>query len=413
MKSKKKKNKLSILIVYTKSIAGMQGIELAMLFCHAGFSVKTILVDNAEEHISSELLKEVTEHAPWSNSHKPNWVKADIKYPVCIVIEPSKEFQGMILAENDGIAMAHSEPRKDDSNSLIATAPQCYALQQPPQSRSARQLPQSSIGGASDGITTKIVEYIKEHCKTIKILQKKDLAKQTVVSNVNKQIIAIPDNPLHLRKLFEKLLTETIALTAAKALDREITYHFEGDFSKIDYVKDLEKAFAEGGIQTNNGIATAHAEPRNDDIINGIAMAPHCGAMQPPLPTVFDCQPLQSLASSNPASPPFVGQHLCDSSPNSLRFGGASEFEKDASASTFEGASRVIISNGKKEIEVVLEADESEIKPTKNRIYVSKHKNGLLLIDSIETRLLPDFSCQSCYSRLVSYLKTELTRLDY
>ena len=129
MKSKKKKNKLSILIVYTKSIAGMQGIELAMLFCHAGFSVKTILVDNAKEHISSELLKEVTEHAPWSSSHKPNWVKADIKYPVCIVIEPSKDFQGMILAENDGIAMAHSEPRKDDSNSLIATAPQCFAVE--------------------------------------------------------------------------------------------------------------------------------------------------------------------------------------------------------------------------------------------------------------------------------------------
>ena len=76
------------------------------------------------------------------------------------------------------------------------------------------------------------------------------------------------------------------------------------------------------------------------------------------------------------------------------------------------GASRIIFSNGQKEIEIVLEADEAEIEPTKNRIYVSKHKNGLLLIDSIETRLLPDFSCQSCYSRLVSYVKVESTRLD-
>lgn len=75
LKSKKKKNKQNILIAYNKGIASIQGIELAMLFCHAGFSVKTILFDNAEEYISRELLKEVTEHAPWSNSHKPSWVK--------------------------------------------------------------------------------------------------------------------------------------------------------------------------------------------------------------------------------------------------------------------------------------------------------------------------------------------------
>ena len=87
MKSKKKKNKQNILIAYNKSIASMQGIELAMLFCHAGFSVKTILLDGAEEQISSELLKEITGHAPWSKLHKPNWVKAEIKYPVGIVFD--------------------------------------------------------------------------------------------------------------------------------------------------------------------------------------------------------------------------------------------------------------------------------------------------------------------------------------
>ena len=87
LKSKKKKNKQNILIAYNKSIASMQGIELAMLFCHAGFSVKTILLDGAEEQISSELLKEITGHAPWSKLHKPNWVKADIKYPVAVIFD--------------------------------------------------------------------------------------------------------------------------------------------------------------------------------------------------------------------------------------------------------------------------------------------------------------------------------------
>ena len=198
---------------------------------------------------------------------------------------------------------------------------------------------------------------------------------------------------MNLRSLFEKILSESVALTAAKALDGEITYRFEGDFSKIDYVKDLEKAFAEAGIEeykkdslekiplnpplpngvkdsdsekneNNNWIATASANPRNDDVV---AVAPHC--IRNAAPSVF-----------------------CFAKDSSPINGGASP---------------------RKEIEIVFEADEAEIQPTKNRIYVSKHKNGLLLIDSIETRLLPHFSCQSCYSRLVNYLKVELTRLDY
>ena len=339
----------------------MQGIELAMLFCHAGFSVKTILFDGAEEQISSELLKEITGHAPWSKLHKPNWVKAEIKYPVGVIFDEKIPLNPPLT---NGVE--EKKPEKDDNNNEIAT----------PTAR-------------NDAI---FVEYIKEHCGFIKILLNKKSALNQDSYNIKKQLILLPDNPLNLRSLFEKILSEAVALTAAKALDGGISYCFEGDFSKIDYMKDLEKAFAEAGVETNSEIATAHAEPRNDDINNGIATAPHCSAMQPP----------QSRSA----------RQLPQSS-----IGGASEFEKEASASAFAGASddvaKLIISNGKKEIEIVLEADETEIEPTKNRIYVSKHKNGLLLIDSIETRLLPDFSCQSCFSRLVSYLKTELTRLDY
>ncbi len=362
----------------------MQGIELAMLFCHAGFSVKTILSDGAEEQISSELLKEITGHAPWSKLHKPNWVKADIKYAVGVIfgetiplnLPLTKGVEEKTTQSQHCSAMQPPLPTVFDCQPLQSLASPNPAS--PPfvgqhlrDNSATRSHPVARLhtavhggsptihGGASKCVNDDIFEeYIKEHCGFIKVLLNKESALNQDSDDIKKQIILLPDNPLNLRRLFEKILSETFTLTAAKALDGGITYRFEGDFSKIDYVKDLEKAFAEGGIDSNDGI-TAPINKRNKT------------------PSIE-----LSLASS----------------PNSLRFG---------------GASRLIISNGEKEIEVVLEADKAEIEPTKNRIYVSKHKNGLLLIDSIETRLLPDFSCQSCYSRLVNYIKVELTRLDY
>jgi hypothetical protein len=226
-------------------------------------------------------------------------------------------------------------------------------------------------GGASKCVNDDIFEeYIKEHCGFIKILLNKESALNQDLGDNKKQVILLPDNPLNLRRLFEKILSETFTLTAAKALDGGITYRFEGDFSKIDYVKDLEKAFAEAGME----VTALHSQ---------------CNPISHRL---LRNQPLQSALPT--ASPLRGAASLADGSTASM------------------GASRIIFSNGQKEIEIVLEADEAKIEPTKNRIYVSKHKNGLLLIDSIETRLLPDFSCQSCYSRLVSYVKVELTRLD-
>ena len=323
MKSKKKKNKQNILIAYNKSIASMQGIELAMLFCHAGFSVKTILLDGAEEQISSELLKEITGHAPWSKSHKPNWVKAEINYPVGIVFEPTEE-----ILKTPSVTALHSQ-----------CSPLRLAMQSTsPNQRFGEDLHDSSLAsrGASEHCNDDIfAEYIKEHCGFIKFLVNKESSLNKQSEDIKEQIIILPDNPLNLRSLFERILSESVALTAAKALDGGINYCFEGDFSKIDYVKDLEKAFAEAGME----IATASVKPRNDEEV-------------------------------------------------------------------------AVVSSRNKRIEIVFEASEAEIEPTKNRMYVSKHKNGLLLIDSIETRLLPDFSCQSCYSRLVNYLKVELTRLD-
>ena len=185
----------------------MQGIELAMLFCHAGFSVKTILLDNSENHISSELIKELTEHSSWSNSYKPKWVKADIVYSLGIIIEPSEEFQGMVLTSGE-----------------------------------------TSYEG-DDG---KFVTYIKDHCKRIKILQKEEQIERSFSNDVKKQIIAIPNNHLKLRKLFEKILAETAALVATRALDGKINYCLRGDFTKIGYFDKMLKAFADSDIEESD-----------------------------------------------------------------------------------------------------------------------------------------------------------------
>ena len=353
----------------------MQGIELAMLFCHAGFSVKTILLDGADEQISSELLKEITGHAPWSNLHKPNWVKAEIKYSVGVIFDGKIPLNPPLrLADILSLAcippslavitkgVEDSDSKNNVNNNWIAT-PSARNDEYDKVIATAHSEPRN--GGS-------FAEYINDHCEFLKILVDKESSLNHNSDDVKKQIIDLPDNPLNLRRLFEKILSETVALTAAKAFDGRITYSFEGDFSKIDYVKDLVRTFAEAGVETNSGIATVPTAYGSQPL-----QPPHCSAMQPP----------QSRSA----------RQLPQSS-----IGGASD-----------DVSKLIISNGKKEIEVVLEANETAIEPTKNRIYVSRHKNGLLLIDSIETRLLPDFSCHSCYSRLVNYIKVELTRLDY
>ena len=339
----------------------MQSIELAMLFSHAGFNVNSILLDNAEKHISSELLKEVTEHSPWSNTHKPNWVKADIKYPVCVIIEPSVEFQEMVLAENSGEA---SSARNGDN----------YA------------------------------SYIKSHCNFIKILQREEMASHSISNDLNKQIITLPNNPLKLRSLFEKLLSETVTLTAAKALDGNITYSFEGDFSKIDYVKELEKAFAEGGIEK---ISINY--PLRNEMLQKYCKEDNLLVLRHP-------SVRHSSDISATCSHPVARLHaaILGGSPQVEALKDVNIENSKESLSVNEKTSnckaKIIIFNGKKEIEVVFEANEAEIEPTESIIFVSKHKNGLLLTDKTETRLLPDFTCHSCYSRFVTYLKVSLTR---
>ena len=345
----------------------MQGIELAMLFCHAGFNVNTILLDGAEDQISTELLKEVTGHAPWSNSHKPNWVKADIKYPVGIVIEPTEGIQ-----KTPSVTALHS---------------QCSPLSQPladssPASRGASEQSNddaddaANVGIEKNWIATASAKprndglfavYIKEHCGFLKILVDKESASNQVSNDVKKQIIILPENSLKLRSLFEKIFSETVALTAAKALDGDISYHFEGDFSKIDYLSKLEEAFAKEGMEKTS--FRAEDAPQ----IKGL------GEM------------LRVSETEGAAHEVSVGVAIQNNQLDNIK-------------------AKVIIAKGDKELEIIFESDEADIKPNENTIFVSKHKNGLVLIDNIETRLLPDFSCQSCFTRLVTYIKTELSR---
>ena len=242
----------------------MQGIELAMLFCHAGFNVNTILLDGAEDQISTELLKEVTGHAPWSNSHKPNWVKADIKYPVGIVIEPTEGIQ-----KTPSVTALHSQCSPLSHRSLREQPPQSLRDSSPASRGASEQSNDDADDAANAGIEKDWIAtasakprndglfavYIKEHCGFIKILVDKESASNQVSNDIKKQIIFLPENLLNLRSLFEKIFSETVALTAAKALDGDIIYHFEGDFSKIDYLSKLEEAFAEEGLEKTSFLA--------------------------------------------------------------------------------------------------------------------------------------------------------------
>ncbi len=266
-----------------------------MLFCRAGFSVKTILLDNAEEIISSEILRDITGHSPWSKSYKPNWVKTVIKYPLCVIIEPSEEFQKSIFYENDKDNQNNSEINNNDIFS----------------------------------------NYIKENCESIKILQKIESIENVYKDDIRKQIITISDNPLKIRASFEKIISEAVRFIASKSLEDNISYCFKGDFSKIDYRNELEKALFNAGFSFK--------------------------------------------------------------SPND-------ENDKE------QIEPKVIVTNNTKEIEIILESPQDNISPSQNKIYIFKHKNGLLLTDFIETRLFPDFSCQSCYLRLAEYLKVALNR---
>ncbi len=288
MKSRKKKSKVDVLIAFDKGIASALGTDLAMLFSHAGFSVKTILLDGAQDYISPVLLKEITGHSSWTEDHKPGWLKADIEYLTAVIIEPSKEFQDQLFP--------------------------CVNEQE---------------GCINQNVYAK---YILKHCKMLKILQKGDLTDNSTKSDVYKQFIAIPDNNLMLRSVFEEILSEAVSLAAAKSLDGQIAYYFSGNIANIEYVQELRKAFADTGIT-----------------------------------------------------------------------------ETEARAS--EEQAKLIVSKGNKTLEIIIEGmTEDNIPATANLIFISKHKNGLILKDSIETRLLPQLSCQSCYSRFVSYLKICLSK---
>lgn len=303
MKSAKRKTtkKQNVLIAFNKGIASAQGIELAMLFSHAGFDVKSIFFEGAEEYVSATAIKDITEHSPWSATHKPGWLKADFKFETGIVINPIPGVRDWVLEiKGNSPAIASSDEHSEFCDN-----------------------------------SKRFFDCIFSRCLSVKLLTVKDNIEKFSSLPENCKVIALPDNLLRLHEVFEQLLADVVKLTSSKALNGGITYSFNGDINNIEFIKDLETAFKEYGIE-----ATQTAE---------------------------------------------------------------------AGEASAETNARIIINKGNKAIKIALEYDGDKL-PDKGLIYINKHKNGLVLTDSIETRLLPDFSCKSCFSKFVEYLREEMDR---
>ena len=310
LKSAKRKTtkKQNVLIAFNKGIASAQGIELAMLFSHAGFDVKSIFFEGAEEYVSAAAIKDITEHSPWSATHKPGWLKADFKFETGIVINPIPGV-GDLGLEADG-------------NSTVITS--------------------SDEHSEFCDNTKRFFDCIFSRCLSVKLLTVKDNIEKFSSLPENCKVIALPDNLLRLHEVFEQLLADVVKLTSSKALNGGITYSFNGDINNIEYIKDLETAFKEYGIE-----ATQTA--------------------------------------------------------------GAGDWGLGVGEASIGTTSSIVFSKGDKALEIAFEYDGDK-QPDKGLIYINKHKNGLVLTDSIETRLLPDFSCKSCYSKFVEYLREEMNR---
>ncbi len=217
LKSAKRKTtkKQNVLIAFNKGIASAQGIELAMLFSHAGFDVKSIFFEGAEEYVSATAIKDITEHSPWSATHKPGWLKADFKFETGIVINPIPGV-GDLGLEADG-------------NSTVITS--------------------SDEHSEFYDNTKRFFDCIFSRCLSVKLLTVKDNIEKFSSLPDNCEVIALPDNLLKLHEVFEQLLADVVKLTSSKALNGGITYSFNGDINNIEYIKDLETAFKEYGIE--------------------------------------------------------------------------------------------------------------------------------------------------------------------
>ncbi len=327
LKSAKRKTtkKQNVLIAFNKGIASAQGIELAMLFSHAGFDVKSIFFEGAEEYVSAAAIKDITEHSPWSSSHKPGWVKADFKIDTAIVIEPEGTpgtgDLGLGVGRNTAFSNPNDEPQFCEKASLNKEFTAC----------------------------------INNRCKNIKILTAEANRESFATRAINYEIITLPDNLLKMHEVFEGILADVVKLTASKALNGGITYCFNGDISSIEYIKDLKTAFEEYGIEEK-------AELGDRELRTG-----------------------ETAHSSD-----------------------YNELSKSRGDSKFL-ASEIVIGRESKTIRILLE-DNGDKHPENGLIYLNKHKNGLIITDSIEIRLLPDFSCKSCFSKFIEYLREEMDR---
>lgn len=127
MRSKKNPKNSRILLASKTSIAGCNLVNLAMLFCHAGFDVFTAYLSESITFIPTQLLQEITGHAPMCSNNLPGWTKSrrDFSFSLLIdadqkeinqVADPENNFEkssliSYIKKKSKHICIAHSKPK--------------------------------------------------------------------------------------------------------------------------------------------------------------------------------------------------------------------------------------------------------------------------------------------------------------
>lgn len=100
-KRKRNRPQIRVLIVFGKGIATTVSFELAMLFCHAGFDVYSVYLDESGSWLPPLPIKQLTGHSPMSESHSPGWSQREQNFSLAIVINADNSIGEQI---NSGVA---------------------------------------------------------------------------------------------------------------------------------------------------------------------------------------------------------------------------------------------------------------------------------------------------------------------
>lgn len=100
MKSRTRKAKSRVLIAFGEGIASSFAIELAMFFCHAGYEVKSALIDRAGDWVCQAPLKQICSSPVLTSEHRPPWFYNHQTFDLTMIVNPSALAQHQILEGN-------------------------------------------------------------------------------------------------------------------------------------------------------------------------------------------------------------------------------------------------------------------------------------------------------------------------